>query len=171
MTKKTKKSKSEDEWSEEPVQIIPSAQKQEHKTETRVFERNIQESFCVQPGCKFEGKHAVQNVCHTFTTMTGSTDWSYIDNVMKAGDEYVSNIRKNCKGKSTKEYIRRLESEMSCAWMNTMVGLDELVRLRGQVAILMSDTAKKQRQRSKRRKPTALEKNYHSLPRTKKKAK
>lgn len=122
---------------EKPVQVIPGASKEKHKTETRVFARNIHESFCIQPGCQFMGEHAVQNVCHTLTTMNDSDDWSYIDVIIESGDKYVENLRKHVGNRSTKAvYIKRLESEIACAWIQVTSTLDELVRLRGRVAVL-----------------------------------
>lgn len=122
---------------ERPVSVVPGKNKK-HKTETRIFARNIHETFCVHPGCKFEGEHAAQNVCHTLTTFEGSMDWSYMDSVIAAGEKYVTEIRKISKKQSRtdKEYIKRLESELACMWMNSICGLDQLVRLRGEVATL-----------------------------------
>src|SRR3990167_5819857 len=36
-----------------------------HQMETRIFAREIHESFCCQPKCRYFGKHAQQGVCHT----------------------------------------------------------------------------------------------------------
>lgn len=118
---------------EKPVRVIASG-KGKHKTETRVFARDIHEDFCVQPGCKFEGEHAVQNVCHTQTTFNGSEDWSYIDAAIRSGEEHVANLKKYCKTKAA--YVHRLESELTVAWINTITTLDELVQLRGRIALL-----------------------------------
>jgi len=130
--------KTHKEKQEKPVQIIPSTGKEnkKHKTEVRIFARNIHESFCVQPGCKFKGKHAVQNVCHTMTTFNGSKDWSYIDGVLEAGEKHLHELQTHHKSSSKQEYIKILESHLACAWANTITSLDELIRLRGQVATL-----------------------------------
>ena len=142
MSAKKKKSRLAE---EKPVEIIPG--KEKHKTETRVFARNIHESFCVQPGCKFEGEHAAQGVCHTLTTMGGSRDWSYIDNILKQGDDYLSEIQNMHKIRPAADaksdaYIRRLESEIVCIWTNNAFTLDELVRLRGELALLKKRVGK-----------------------------
>lgn len=119
---------------EKPVQIIKN--KGRHKTETRVFNRNIHEHFCMQKGCKFYGRHAQQGVCHTTKTWAGSEDWSYIDAIMeeaaKATKEQLDIARKY-KGKT---YVRYLEDQLVCMWMNQMTGMDELIRLRRKVALL-----------------------------------
>jgi hypothetical protein len=121
---------------EKPVQVKPSFSEDGHKLETRVFARNIHETYCMEPKCRFFGEHAVQNVCHTTTTMGDSADWSYIDDAMQAGDAHLKSIRKQYKGKSPKEYTARLENEVRCIWTNSQTTLDECVRLRGEVELL-----------------------------------
>lgn len=121
---------------EKPVRIIKHDDR-EHKTETRIFRRDIHESFCNEPDCKFYGDHAVQGVCHTKKTFTDLDDWSYIDNVIdsaeKFGEEVITNLKNQFKGD---EYIERLESEIVVHWMNSITQLDELVRLRKENASL-----------------------------------
>ena len=131
---------------EKPVEVIPGKETK-HRTETRVFARKIHESFCMEPGCKFEGEHAVQNVCHTHTTMGNSSDWSYVDNIIKQGDDYLAGIQKIHKRRPAADakfdaYIRRLESEIVCIWTNNAFTLDELVRLRGELALLKKRVGK-----------------------------
>jgi len=120
---------------EKPIKIIPS--KGKHKMETRVFARDIHESFCMQPSCKFYKKHAQQGVCHTTDTFVGGNDWSYIDKIIdeagKAAEEQFKILRKHYKGR---QYAKHLESYLSCMWMNEMICMDELVRLRRKVALL-----------------------------------
>ena len=119
---------------EKPVKIIPGTGK--HKTETRVFARNIHESYCVHKSCKFFGQPAQQGVCHTTTTFAGDDDWTYIEHAEKLGEIHLAHLRETRKKYGTQKYIRRLEGEMVCAWINTISSLDELIYLRREVALL-----------------------------------
>jgi hypothetical protein len=49
---------------EKPIKIIPNTWAK-HKSETKVFSREIHENFCMQKGCRFYGRHAQQGICHT----------------------------------------------------------------------------------------------------------
>lgn len=124
-----------------PIRVIPNNGK--HKTETRVFANELHETYCVQPRCKFRGKHAQQGVCHTTTTFDGGRDWSYVEKVIKSGDEFVAGLKGNCKPYSDKKYISELESYAACIWSNNMFGLDELISLRREVALLRLKTSGK----------------------------
>lgn len=134
---------------ESPVEVIPGRGK--HKTEQRVFARNIHENFCVQPGCRFRGKHAQQGVCHTTTTSAGGHDWGYVDRLIALGNSFVDEVKTMAKrGKwSRKRYVEYLESAMACSWSNSSSGLDELVRLRRQVSLL-TDKVERLSKRAKR---------------------
>jgi hypothetical protein len=120
---------------EKPVKIIQrKAIKGEHKLETRIFARNIHETYCVQKNCKFHGKLAAQGVCHTKKTFNGSSDWSYVDGVMRQGEQHLAFIKKHAKNKE--DYIKQLEGEVVCGFSNSIFTLDELIRLRRKVALL-----------------------------------
>lgn len=112
-----------------------------HATETRIFAREIHETFCDDPACKFYGKHAAQGICHTrgtFYSKTGydSPDWSYIEMLEKRVAEELAQQKKKHFGKSRKKWIAYLESLHICDQMNTVFGLDELIRLRMENALL-----------------------------------
>lgn len=115
---------------EVPVKIIPRRGK--HRLETRIFARDIHETYCAQPGCKFKGGTAQQGVCHTTEPFAGG-DWKYIDRLEKYAEEVVKEAKKLYKGKS---YITYLEAQHVADWMNSMFILDEVVRLRRKVALL-----------------------------------
>ena len=121
---------------EKPIKTIANSGK--HKTEKRIFARNIQETYCVHPGCKFRGKNAQQGVCHTTTTFTGSKDWSYIDAAFKESEAHLKQIREiKVRNKMTdKQYIKDLESQIVCGFSNEIFRLDELIFLRKKVALL-----------------------------------
>ena len=119
---------------EKPTQIIKhKASKGKHKLETRIFARNIHETYCVQKNCKFHGKHAQQGICHTKDTFNGSSDWSYVDGVMREGEEHLAFIKKSAKNKES--YIKQLEGEVVCGFSNSIFTLDELIRLRRKLAL------------------------------------
>lgn len=123
-----------------PIKIIPG--KGKHRTETRVFVRNIHETWCVQPGCKFNGRPAQQGVCHTTTTFTGSTDWSYIEALEK---DAVTHLAELLRRHGRRSYLRRLEEDFICAHLNAAFHLDQLVYLRREVALLRLAVAKAKR--------------------------
>jgi hypothetical protein len=112
-----------------PIKIIKG--KGRHKTETRVFPREIRETFCVHPSCKFKGQHAVQGVC--FRDREDVADWKKIRREEKRIEEELKYFRKKfCvdKMKDPKEYIEWLESMYTTAQMNWSFVLDEVIRLR-----------------------------------------
>jgi hypothetical protein len=129
---------------EKPIRIEPSKGRK-HPSETRVFAREIHESYCADKKCKFYGKRAVQGVCFTTENSNDSADWSYVDGVMQQGEDFLTEIRANfkAKGKSVaaartaaKAYLAYLESNFVCNWSNSQFALDELIRLRSENAIL-----------------------------------
>jgi hypothetical protein len=123
---------------EKPIKIIQGTGK--HKTETRVFARNIHETYCVQKGCRFCGQHAAQGVCHT---VLDRVEQSYIDYVEKIATEHLDSIRKQYKNKSRKDYIQYLENNIFCDWMNAEFGLSQLVHLRAENAVLKNRLGRK----------------------------
>jgi hypothetical protein len=130
---------------EKPFKVIPHNGK--HKTETRVFARNIHESFCRQPGCRFRGKPSVQGVCHTRETFEGGTDWAYVDALIAGGDRFVTELRASMARQklTTKQRLSTAETHLACAWSNTISTTDELVRLRREVSLLRDRLNRKNR--------------------------
>ncbi len=104
----------------------------DHKTEKR--QREIDEHFCVEPGCEFEGRHAQQGVCHTT-----ETDVADIDKLYSVAESFAKDLREFHKvhyGGDKDEYISYLESVYECAMLNWTFGLDEMIRLRKENAQL-----------------------------------
>lgn len=120
---------------EVPVRIVKHSDRK-HRTESRIFQRDIWENYCTQVGCRFFGKRAVQGVCHTTAPFAEGTSWDYVDKVEKAAHESLAEMRRMFKNKPRSEYIRYLESMHVCEQMNTIFSLDELVRLRARLAVL-----------------------------------
>jgi hypothetical protein len=119
---------------EKPVKIIKHGGK--HKTETRVFQREIWESFCVQADCKFKGKHAAQGICHT---RQESVDQRYIDRVFKRASDWLKEskrLRKLNKQLSDKAWIAYLEGSFISDKMNAEFTWHELLALRTENAKL-----------------------------------
>lgn len=117
---------------EKPVRVVPGKSRR-HKVETRIFSREIHETFCVHRGCKFYGKNAQQGICHTHKTFAGELDWSYIDSLFEQGEEYLKEYRKIHKGK---EWSRFLENAVAMHWMMEVCSLDALIRLRRENGLL-----------------------------------
>lgn len=130
------------------VQVVPTRSRK-HKSEVHVIAREIHESYCADPACRFFGKKAVQGVCHTTEPFADGTIWDYVVKVDKAARSYLE-MRQVCLGKSAKDYVRRLESEIVCHWSNNIHSIDELVRLRMENAILRDDLEKLRAKKARR---------------------
>lgn len=102
-----------------------------HKTEQRKAE--IINTYCAQPGCNFEGEHAVQGTC--YSNKGEILDWSLIEKAELEVAEELKKIKK-LYGATSKKYIRWLEAMYECACANWTITLDECVRLRRNVAHL-----------------------------------
>lgn len=109
-----------------------------HSYETRVFAREIHEPFCTTKGCEFYGQHAVQGVC--YSNKPDVIDWKRVERQEKQLAEEMVQIKKKYKGK---EYLRWLEAMYECAQMNWTFTLDELIRLRRDVALLKHQLKKR----------------------------
>jgi len=120
---------------EKPIKVVPSKGRR-HKTETRIFARNIRELFCRQPGCKFKGKHAAQGVCHTTDTFAGGADWKHMDAAFELGKKATDEVRRILRGNSAKHKIDYLLAMHESYWVNNVFHLDEMVRLRRENALL-----------------------------------
>lgn len=107
-----------------------------HRVDTRVFARNIHEAYCMQKGCKFYGKHAQQGVCHTTKTFAGDSGFAYWEHLSDVVERHLVGLRKHVLKKlSLRGQVRRLESELACALINSWGQLDEMVRLRRDAAL------------------------------------
>jgi hypothetical protein len=99
--------------------------------------RRIPESRCEDPSCEFFGKPAQQGVC--FSRLTNRST-QYIDAVRKYSDARmaeVKSLRKIDKKLTTdKQWIKYLEANLECCWMNEEFTLDQLIHLRAQVGKL-----------------------------------
>jgi hypothetical protein len=126
---------------EVPIKIIKGCGR--HKTETRVFARDIHEHYCVQEGCKFRGKPAQQGVCHTTEPFVDGMSWDYLGKIEKYAENCLKDARRMHKGKTRKEYISYLESCYVCDWISTVLTTDELIMLRKKLALANLALAKK----------------------------
>ena len=115
------------------------ARKNQHASVKRVYEQERWEYICADKKCRFYGKSTVQGVCHT-TPAEIAEDRRY-DFVYKEAKEHVNFIKRHSKNKA--DYLAALESDLLCTWMNYGYTLDELVLLRGRVAVLEDKLAKK----------------------------
>jgi len=124
---KTKTKNNKHESKETPVQIIPS-KNTKHKTETRVFARNIHENYCVQPDCKFFGSHAQQGECFSTKDEAELLDWDRMDKQTKqVQQELLDAMKRYGKGK---KYLEYLEAMYECIWLNWTFTIDECIKLR-----------------------------------------
>ena len=105
-----------------------------HKTETRIFARQIHEHFCDQPDCQFYGKHASQGNCWDATDPEEKQHPHYLDYVEHVANEWIEHYRKD--RRSDADYIGDLEGALFCNVMNYHLTLDECVRLRAENARL-----------------------------------
>jgi hypothetical protein len=105
-----------------------------HKTEIR--KREIWDSYCIQPGCKFKGQLSAQGVCHT---VLNKKQHDYITYVEKEAEDCLNGVKKLQKVNkqlTPKKWIRALEDYFICHWMNEVFTLDELIYLRAENAKL-----------------------------------
>jgi hypothetical protein len=129
---------------EKPILVFRNKWSRRHKTETRVFARKINETFCVQEGCKFRGRHAQQGVCHTrepYVAKTGGWGWRYHAALEEHAEEHLRLLRKLFQNSyapklSRNDYVAHLESGFVCNLMNEAFTMDELVRRRRECALL-----------------------------------
>ena len=101
----------------------------EHRTEMRM--REIGESFCLEPGCEYEGKPSIQGHCHS--RLDEDTD-RIIARMETSAESSLAFYREQHPDDA--EYLKTLESMYVCAMMNWEGALDQLVRLRRENAEL-----------------------------------
>jgi len=98
--------------------------------------RRIYESRCADPNCEFFGQRAQQGVCYS---RLDNPSTKYIDSVRKYADarmKEVKSVRKVDKFNTDAKWIKYLESNLECCWMNEEFTMDELISLRAQVGKL-----------------------------------
>lgn len=117
-----------------------------HKTETRVFAREIHETFCVDRRCKFYGKPAAQGICHSTLGWRRTRE---LERAERSADELLRETRIIGRAMTRRRYIQYLESQVACDWMNGEFLLDELVKLRAENAELRLRTRKRGRRRTR----------------------
>jgi hypothetical protein len=118
-----------------------------HRTETRVFAREIAETYCVHPRCKFRGQRAAQGVCFSTKTFAEGTDWNYFWAMEKAAKRYLEEVRRIYRREGKAEYIRALEGSLTSDWLNSILHADEMIYLRREVALLRLKLARRRRAR------------------------
>lgn len=104
----------------------------EHATELR--DRSFKESFCVQPGCQYEGQAAVQG--HCFSRLDDETD-RRITKMMADAESSLAFYKEH----PGDDYVKTLESMYVCAMSNWSSTLDSLVWLRRENADLKAKLA------------------------------
>lgn len=112
-----------------------------HKLKTGF--RKIMESRCEEPSCEFYGKWAQQGVC--FSRLEDRST-QYIDAVRNYSDARMAEVKSfrkiDKKMTADKQWIKYLESNLECCWMNEEFTLDQLIHLRAQVGKLTNQIAK-----------------------------
>lgn len=104
--------------------------------------RKIHESKCAEPSCEFFGKPAQQGVCYH---RIDATSQKYLESVRKYADARMAEIkrfRKEDKMYPDAKWIKYLESNLECCWMNEEFTMDELISLRAQVGKLTNRIAR-----------------------------
>ena len=125
---------------EKPVRTVKHKPKKGdgHNRETRIYAREIHETFCDDKKCKFYGQHAQQGICHT--DKPDLVDWDRIAKHEKEQEDELTYFRKKYKGNG---YVKWLEAMYSCASVNWRFTLDDLIRLRRDNALLKLKLKKK----------------------------
>ncbi len=117
-----------------PKRIVPG--KGVHRTETRFYDREVGETFCVQPGCKFRGERARQGFCYDVPRR------DVYDALFDVGERYAEELaatyREYFRGRPRK-YVRHLESSVICWYVNSTSLLDQLVAMRRENALLRKE--------------------------------
>jgi hypothetical protein len=122
----------------------------DHKVDLR--QQKHFRSFCAEPGCKFRGEPAEQGICFSRNTFTDGPDWSYIDRCEKYAVQVLAEMKSlwlpgkvNNKRGGMRGYVGHLESAYVTHWMQSILHLDEMVRLRRTVALLEHAARKRTR--------------------------
>ena len=119
---------------EKPIKVTkhnPKKGGDGHARETRIFAREIHETFCDDKKCRFYGNHAQQGIC--YSDKPDAVDWDRVAKLEQQQDDELQYFKKKYKGKA---YVKWLEAMYSCASTNWRFTLDDLIRLRRDVALL-----------------------------------
>lgn len=106
------------------------AKRKSEQHRTKAAEKSYQIKICDQPGCKFRGKEAQQGICHT--TDGDLISWDKLDEHEKALEAELAAMKK----REGKHYVRALEAYYISAMLNWEGTLDEVVKLRRDLAVL-----------------------------------
>ena len=123
---------------EKPVRVEKRKNSEGHASETRIFAREIHETFCDDKRCKFYGRPAQQGICHT--AKPDAIDWDRIRTIEQEQEAELKYFRKLYRGR---KYIGWLEAMYSCVSLNQRFTLDDLVRLRRDNALLRLKVARR----------------------------
>lgn len=110
---------------EKPIHII--RRKNSH-TETRVFRRDIHESYCAKKSCKFYGKHAAQGIC--WPALDKGFPHGYFDRLYETSKESIELQLAQLKNKPKSYQFEAMKQAAICSSMNHRSCLDELIKLR-----------------------------------------
>lgn len=125
-----KSSQSEDDYG--TLVRIAKHGNQSHKTETKIFAREIRETYCDQSDCEFYGKHAAQGVC--FETDVWDPWYNRYELIIKQSEEGLAEVEAHHSSpEELLEYLKSMYVYMQANWDNT---LNECVRLRAENAKL-----------------------------------
>jgi len=98
----------------------------DHKRENRP--REIDEWYCAEEGCEFNGKLAQQGVCYSADRQY--QNWEKLYEASKEHADELLAIRQSEFADKPEEYIRWLEAMYEAAMVNWDGTLDECIRLR-----------------------------------------
>ncbi len=101
-----------------------------HKTLQQQHQRSITTTYCAQKGCKFIGKEAQQGVC--FHAKGELIDWQRVAQQETQILAELQGLRKA----GPKAYVQGLEAHYVSAMINWQFTLDEVIRLRRDIALL-----------------------------------
>lgn len=111
-----------------------------HKTELR--DQKYKRSYCMQPGCKFNGERAQQGVCFA---VLDKTEAAYLSRLEARAEQAVADMKITLEDETDKHKIKYLYDMYATMWLNHEHMLDELVKLRGENSLLRKKTGKKTR--------------------------
>lgn len=113
---------------ETPIKVIKNDAPNAHKTETRIFAREIHETFCDEPECKFYGKHAAPGLCYSWEEEGDEGIWKRIERKEVLLNEEWAEFYAKSPEDARSAYIT--------AMLNWDLGIIETIRLRKENAEL-----------------------------------
>lgn len=114
--------------------------KRGHKSEFRDVQHPVQ--YCVEPGCKFKGERVVQGVC--FHPLNVATE-QHLLRIERRADEFVGELKIAGKGLPLKKQLAHAYDYLAVTWANHEHMLDDVVRLRRDLALLKTSVACKRK--------------------------